>query len=367
MSRGAFADVTVNIDSVSTLASSAGQWFGRASVKVRSGIVILSYYEASAHASHDGELHIRFSDDYGATWTAEDTKLGGGAVTGFPMNPSTLDAGQDAGEPWLYLAPNGNLILHMWRVSAAGPNGGTYQSVSTDGGETWTESAAVDFTGVTDDSMCFATDDDFVYDGVIYAGARIHEGDAQPSESLLIKSTDNGTTWSKVSTIMANNEGVNSQGAWEVGLEYLGNSTILAALRGTDSANAYQRMSTDMGETWGDLTNVTARVGIALRQRVYTRAHLKGQANWWNDRYLIMVGGVNTISGDSQNRRNCIWTSTDAGSNWSNPKWIDPNLGDGGYGDIFYNPNTGKYVVINYQGSLTEASLKQYTLTLNGV
>lgn len=363
---GGYGGVSVNVDSISTFASSANQWFGRASIKIREGIVVCCYYESTAHDANDGELHIKFSDDYGATWTAEDTKLGGGAVTGFPMNPSTVTAGQDAGEPKLYLADNGDLILHMWRVNYGSANNGTYQSVSTDGGETWSSSAAVDFTGIADDNNTFATDDDFVVGGIIYAGARTHDADQSPSESQLIKSEDNGATWEKVSTICANNEGTGGTGAWEVGIEYLGDNRILAILRMVDLTRAYQRISTDMGATWGSLTEVTSQIGIAIRQRVYTRAHLKGEASWWNDKYLIMTGAVHTIAGDSQNRRNCIWFSTDAGTTWSQPKFIDSNIGDGGYGDIFYNPTTGKYVVINYQGSLTEATLKQYTLSISG-
>ncbi|HJY98180.1 MAG TPA: sialidase family protein [Patescibacteria group bacterium] len=359
--------ISLNVDSVSTLRSATNEWYGRAAVKVKNGVVICCYRHGSHHAVNDGELHIKFSSDYGATWTAEDTFTDSSAVSGFPMNPSTLNAGEDAGEPWLYLAPNGDLVLHMWRVDYNVSGNGTYQSRSTDGGKTWSTSAQVDFTGIANDSQVFATDDDFVYNSVIYAGARIHDADQNPSESILIKSSDNGTTWEKVSTICANNEGAGGTGAWEVGLEYLGNNTIIAELRMQDLTRAYQRVSTDMGATWGALTEMTSQIGIAGRQRVYTRTHLKGESNWWTDRYLIMTGFIHTTAGSSQGRINCIWFSTDAGTTWSNPKRIDVSYEDGGYGDIFYNANTGKYVVISYRGTQAEASLIQYNLTFHGV
>lgn len=362
------SNFSANVDSIATLATESGQWFGRASIKVRNGVVILVYHEASGHEANDGALHIKFSTNYGNTWTAEDTFTNDAAVTGFPMNPSTLSAGEDAGEPWLYLAPNGNLVLHMWRVDYDVTTNGTYQSISSDGGATWSSSAAVNFTGIADDSKVFATDDDFVYNDVIYAGARVYsDPDAFPCESILIKSTDNGATWEKVSTICANNEGAAGQGAWEVGLEYIGSNTILANLRMADYARAYQRISTDMGATWGSLTELTSRIGAAGRQRLYTRAHVKGQANWWTDRVLIMTGFTHMAPGAGEPRRNCLWISQDAGSTWSAPYYIDSQTDDAGYGDIFYNPNTGKYIVVSYTGSQSAADLKQYTLTLHGI
>jgi hypothetical protein len=359
--------VGVNVVSSAVIAEQAGQWFGRASMKVRSGVVVLAYKESSHHAVNDGELHIRFSTDYGATWTAEDTFTDSNPVTGFPMNPSTLTAGQDAGEPWLYLADNGNLILHMWRVDYNVSQNGTYQSVSTDGGATWSSSASVNFSGTTDDANMFATDDDFVSGGVIYAGARIHGTSQTPSESCLIKSTDNGATWEKVSTICANTEGTAGTGAWEVGLEYLGSSTIITVLRMVDLTRAYKRISTDMGATWGSLTEITSQVGIAGRVRVYTRAHLKGEASWWTDTTLVMVGYVHQTAGSSTSRRNCVWVSKDAGATWSLPLYIDATSEDAGYGDMIYNPTTKKYVVVNYIGTQAEADLKQYNLTISGI
>jgi hypothetical protein len=357
----------VTVNSTTTLRTAAGEWYGRASVKIRNGIVILVYRHGSAHAVNDGELHIKFSDDYGVSWTAEDIKIGGGAVSGFPMNPSTLTAGQDAGEPWLYLAPNGNLVLHMWRVDYFVQNNGTYQSVSTDGGNTWSASAAVDFSGITGDDDIFATDDDFVYGGVIYAGARKHDADQSPSASMLIKSTDNGATWSYVSTIMENNEGASTLGAWEVGLEYLGDSVIIAMLRSVAMTASYKRISTDMGLTWGSLTDVSPTIGIAARQRVYTRAHMTGSlVNWWEDPYLIMTGFNHKTSGSSDPRQNAIWISQNRGTTWQGPFVVAAEDTDGGYGDIFYNPNNNTWNVISYLGDFGEAELLQYNLTITG-
>lgn len=363
LTRAVLATPSVTVTSTATIASAAGQWFGRAAVKVLDGVVVLAYYEATHHAANDGELHIRFSDDYGATWSDEDEYLDGSAVTGFPMNPPDADAGEDAGEPWLMIAPNGDLLLHMWRVDYGVTANGSYQSRSTDGGRTWSTPAAIAFEGTTADLLIFSTDDDFIYNGVLYAGAREYD-DATPTncKNILIKTEDNGTTWTKVSDISNF-----TTDTIEVGLEYLGNSTIIAVLRDLNNTYTYKTTSADMGATWAALTDVTATLEASGRHRIYTRSHLRGGENWWQDPVLIMVGFQLMSPGSSQQRRNCIWISQDAGATWTGPEYLDDQSEDAGYGDVFYDPDNNRYVVINYQGALAEATLEQYNLTIGGI
>ncbi len=331
---------------------------------------MLTYRRGTAHHINDGALHIRFSDDHGETWTAEDTTLGGSAVTGFPMNPSTLSADQDAGEPWLMVAPNGDLLLHMWRVDYGGALGGSYQSRSTDGGHSWSSATGpIQFTGLTEaqNGKTFSTDDDFVLDGVIYAGARVYvDSTGDPASMVLITSDDDGATWVRKSTIVSTTEAGN-HGAQEVGLEYLGNNTIIAMLRDNPHTASYRRISTDLGATWGTLTDVTAEVDIAARQRVYTRAHLKGEADWWDDPVLLMIGFVHQTSGSSQPRRSAVWLSPNSGTTWTGPHYIDETYEDAGYGDVFYDPILDQYKIVTYRGTLNAAELVQYDLTIEGM
>lgn len=356
------ASVTVELlDTTVVSGGGTPDWHARAAIKRRGdGVLVLVYYRSSNHSANDGALHIRFSADDGDSWTDEDTTLAGATVSGFPMNPSGAGAGEDAGEPWLYLADNGDLILHMWRVDYGVSNGGTYQSVSTDGGESWSASALVDFGGIAGDTNIFATDDDFVLGGVIYAGARVFT-DATLSEShaILIKSTDDGASWSYVSDITAAGSRTH-----EVGLEYLGNNTIIAVIRSLENEVTYQRYSTDLGLTWGTLTDVSTTIGVSGRHRIYTRAHLKGEANWWTDPVLIMVGFQLMAPGNSHPRRNALWVSLDAGATWDGPHYLDDTTNDAGYGDIFYDATRDQYRVVNYQGATTAADLKQYDVSL---
>ncbi len=345
----------------STFTAVANDWNGRASVEVVNGVVVLVYQSSSAHAENDGNLHIRFSDDYGETWTAEDTKIGGGTPSGFPMEPPDAGAGEDAGEPWLYIAPNGDLLLHMWRVNYGTTSNGTYQSRSTDGGLTWSTPAAINFTGIADDTQVFATDDHFVYSGVIYACARVYDDEAGTnSKSIFIKSADNGTTWEYVSDISSF-----ATPTEEVGIEYLGSNNIIALLRDDGNAKTYKATSSDMGATWSALTDISDVFQASGRHRIFTRTHLEGGANWWTDNTLIVCGFELPTLGFSNRRRNAIWLSRNGGTTWEGPYWVDLPTSDAGYGDMFYDPENNKYVFISYQGSLNTADLVQYKFSLD--
>ncbi len=361
-------NASVTVDATTTLGSGGSpDWWGRASIKRRSdGVLVMIYRRGSKHEVNDGALYIKFSDDDGATWSTENQTLAAVAVGGFPMNPSTLTAGQDAGEPWLMIAPNGDLLCHMWRIDYGVSMGGTWQTRSTDGGENWSASTLVAFGHPTDaDTLIFATDDDFVWNQTIYAGARIYNNgaDGTPSDSILVKSDDNGVSWEYVSTIMADSE---SSGGQEVGLEYVGNNTIIAMIRDNPHTNSYKRVSTDLGATWGTLTNVTSVVGVAARQRVYTRSHLQGVAGWWKDPVLLMTGFVHQDPGDADSleRRNAVWVSPDRGATWDGPHYLNTTTDDGGYGDMFWTGGD-TYTVVSYAGTLAAASLIQYDLTID--
>ena len=365
------ASVAVTVDATSTLITGGSpDWTGRASIVRRSsdGVLVMAYQRASAHDVNDGALHLQFSDDEGATWSGQDTKIGGGAVSGFPMTPSSAAAGQDAGEPWLIEAPSGDLLCFLWRVDYNVDNDGTQMSRSSDGGLTWSTPAAVTVTGASNQNVTYLTDDGFVSEGVIYAGCREYTtGTYTACHSYLVSSSDDGATWAKVSTIMSSTEGAGGNGAIEVGLTYTGNRRIVAMLRDTAHTNGYLRISADMGATWGTLTDISASAGLVGRPRLYQRAWLRGQANWWKDPVIIGVGFVQQTSGSSQDRRNCVWVSRDAGATWSAPKYVDTTVEDAGYGDLFYDAAGDQYVVVNYQGTLAAAALKQYRLTIAGV
>lgn len=357
---------SITVDTTTTLGSGGGDdWWGRCSIKRRpsDNALVMIYYRATGHSDNGGDLHIKFSDDDGATWSTEDQTLAAAAVSGFPMNPPNLSGVQDAGEPWLYVCPNGDLLLHMWKVDYGGSNVGSWQSRSTDGGESWSTPTQIVWSplGTLHATNTFQTDDDFVYDRVIYAGVRTYDGASQTDCYMsLVKSADDGATWEYVSDITTAAEAA----CIEVGLEYVGNQTIVAMLRDLAHTKSYKRISTDMGLTWGTLTEMQSLIERAARQRVYTFNHLRGLPGWWKDPRLVMVGFTQDTSGSSQDRTNAVWFSPDRGTTWDGPHDVDTTSEDGGYGDIFIKSD-GTFGVVSNRGTLAAASLKQYDLTVD--
>lgn len=99
------------------IAAKPGRYIARcAVVEVPSDpqVWILFYHEASHHwKCTDGVMHIRFSKDYGESWSAEDTYLDGSRVPAFPGWPpgAEPESVNLPCEPWAYRAPNGDVVL----------------------------------------------------------------------------------------------------------------------------------------------------------------------------------------------------------------------------------------------------------------
>ena len=131
---------------------------------------------------------------------------------------------------------------------------------------------------------------------------------------------------------------------------------------GTSSSDA--RLTPSLGATWE--TPALSGLVAGGRHRIKTLAHLKGEANWWNNKTLIMNGFFHYYDAFGVLQRvNCIWVSLDAGETWSSPCFLDLPATDAGYGSLFYNPVTEELVLVAYQGTITKASLVQYNFKVN--
>jgi hypothetical protein len=356
-SAPAEAGATVALEATTVVRESLIEpdWFGRASVEtLSSGVTVMVYYRGTGHAENVGAVHICFSDDYGETWTAEDTDLNDDAVAGFPMNPPDASAGQDANEPWLVRYDDDTLLLFIWRVKwATSAYNGTYQSKSVDGGITWTAPTAVTITGAQDSNYAFLTNDHTIYNGRLYCA---YEDKYGGGERCCVAYTDDvGATWTHLSVI--------GTGSSEAALEYVGNDTLISILRSGSNNQTFANRSTDLGTSWVGRTEITWRIPPICRPRIKTRAHLKGEANWWEDTHLILWGGYF----ENSKRINCISFSKDSGATWTIPTALDTPYDDAAYGDILYNPNADTYEYLCYRGNgfAGPARIVQYSLRVD--
>jgi hypothetical protein len=356
-SAPAEAGATVALEATTVVRESLTEpdWFGRPSVKTLSdGTTVMVYYRGTGHAENAGAVHICFSDDYGETWTAEDTDLTSTAVAGFPMNPPDASAGEDANEPWLVRYDDDTLLLFIWRNDwSTSTFHGTYQSKSTDGGITWTTPAAVTITGARDSNLAFLTNDHFELAGRLYCA---YEDAVSTIRCCLAYTDDKGANWTHLSVIATSTS--------EAALEYVGNDTIVSVLRASSNAQTFFNRSTNLGTSWTGRQELTWRIPPIIRPRIKTAAHLKGEANWWEDPHLILWGGYF----DSNSKRvNCVSLSKDSGATWADPIELDDPYDDASYGDVLYNPNADTYEYLCYRGngSAGPARIVQYSLRVD--
>jgi hypothetical protein len=381
----------INLENTRFIATNDGNpgdndgWYGRCSVVVREdNVVVLTYREGARHDSEAyGIIHIRFSSDYGETWSQEDKYLDGSSIVGFPLrptgagNPSGNNRGPSHG--LLILCPNGDLLCQMWNSDYGADNLGAHQSRSTDGGRSWSASQQVIFGNYGgNQNRFFFGEGHTIVNGVIYSGARnYHLSSPQTEANYVVKSEDNGLTWNVVGQITTTSSPA-PRGTQEVSLEYLGNGRFIALLREAANQDGHFAYSTDYCQTWSAPVDITSALGIGPtswlgRTQVKTRAHLKRQNSWWLDRVLIVCGFTGGTDNESTgSRRNAVWVGIIpkdynlANISWNGPFYVDVAGYDGGYGDMFYNPELDQFVFCSYRAptSLFDASAKQYNFSL---
>lgn len=315
----------------------------------------MAYYRGTGHGENQGAIHICFSDDYGESWTDEDTDLDGNPVARFPMNPPDADPGEDANEPWLVRYDDDTLLLFFMRCNwGTNTFHGAYQSKSTDGGITWSAPTRIIMTGAQNNDYVIMSNDHFIFDGRLYCA---YEDKATGERCCVGYTDDKGDTWTHLSVIASN--------ASEASLEYIGGNKVVSVLRAGSDTHTYYTTSSDLAATWASTQEITYRIPPVGRPRIQTRAHLLDEADWWNDPNLILWGFYFDYSDGTRKRVNCVSLSKNGGASWTAPFVFDAPYSDAGYGDMFYNPLTGEYVFMCYRGTQFKAALVQYNLSID--
>jgi hypothetical protein len=378
----------MSIREVRTLLSAPGEYFGRPSLQILADGTWVMVYIRSKHHWKDpqGQICVMFSTDEGRTWSEPNTLPDGAPVTGLPGRPSPPGSPYDPVEPYVYLAPSGELVATamnadlspMLEGRAGVADGCAWIIVSADGGREWDRWRKVEFLGLPPDQSADDIDltQDAVVDGnTIYAASRMRDRDhlvGKNNKAIagLFTSTDNCRSWRFVNYI---DPDVNWDRTLdcETGIERVGPTDFVTVTRGTLGGRALPWLSTssDMGRTWSRLVQAEEHVGSWKRPRIYTHKHLRHLSGaevipeWWDDT-LLLGTGVDEVSTEPGRRRNIgLWHSVDKGKSWSAPLHLDRDTGDAGYGDIRMRKN-GELVVVSYHGSQDEAAVKQYVIEI---
>lgn len=196
------------------------------------------------HLSIHGRLDIVFSSDEGKTWTKP-------AVV-------AADPAADVRNPAFGQASDGSLVVAYYRTMRYDENGkynesldkpvNTWETRSGDGGKTWTKPTEIDVSDIGWASPFgrMITRPDGTMFANFYGGAIKTSQQPAPKSSFsyLYRSTDQGQTWKRYSTISPPRFD-------ETGLIVLPSGRWLAGLRSSGkSANLSLAHSDDDGKTW---------------------------------------------------------------------------------------------------------------------
>jgi hypothetical protein len=294
---------------------------------------IAAYGVAENHAGVGVRAHVRFSTNEGATWTAEDTWTNGSPVGGDPFTPHAPNT--VAGEPLLFVAPNGDIILQV--NENGGALIGAFQYRSTDGGATWTDE------GQINSDPYFRTGQDYTIVGTdIYLVVlkTVNLTGDYPYTVHVYKSTDNAATWVDLATVESSTLHSNEAGIAHVG----GSNFIVVKREGDATAVTHIYYSSDNCVTW------TARAAIPIMGEL-ERPRLLELDNG------VLLFGRDQL-GASVSDYTVVWYSADGGLTWGRKFYPDTTaFSDCGYCDVLQRAD-GKFYMLTYGGTTLTASVR---------
>jgi sialidase-1 len=229
-------------------------------IPLKNGEILLMSREGTEHISNDGDVILLRSKDRGKTWGDKEVIAGIKDLDeregcGVQLKDGTIVVGIFYNN--LYDS-DGRYNSKQGKESAQRANDkrhrlGTYIVISRDNGHTWSKPQYIDTNGMPFTNLEGPTDapiqvpDGSIVMGVIAYGLR---GDTADKASVLLRSTDAGTTWKYVSTI-ADDPGGKLGGFVEPGIVRTKTGRIVAGLRNHGPDNAiWVTYSDDDGKSW---------------------------------------------------------------------------------------------------------------------
>jgi hypothetical protein len=227
-----------------------GQGYFPVACRLQDGRIAVVMRGGAPHIGIKGRLDISFSDDEGKTWSKPTV---------------VIDSEVDDRNPAFGQAKDGTLVVGYWHCNNYDANGKfkdmphaskTKVTRSTDGGKTWSTPADIDVSDLDygspygkivtlpDGAMLMA-----VYGSAPGGGGqRGHQGG---DYSYLYRSTDNGQTWARFSTV--GKERFN-----ETSVLRLESGELMAAMRSSrPHQDVWLTRSTDGGKTWSEPSRLT--------------------------------------------------------------------------------------------------------------
>jgi hypothetical protein len=260
-------------------------------VESENGDYLLSYKKGPSHVN-DPYVILRHSRDKGKTW-----------------GPEIIEWNTDSPDPTLAKTPiHHDLLIEFGKENQSGISGAAYARSDNDGFD-WSGFTFFD-NPVSDTSFTptrYLTDD-----VTMYAAGYGPYGDGT-NDAIIWRSTDDGYTWQKLSTVrQPGDAGIN-----ETALTKAGQTTLLAISRDDANQNTWAHFSTDVGVSWEPEIDYTPQVGILQLPQ------------------LLWINGVLLLFGrDPAANQLVAYVSFDRGQTFTDRQVLDTYTGesiDGGY------------------------------------
>lgn len=201
--------------------------------RLKNGDIVVVYYDSPDHVSPEGRVSMVRSSDQGRTWSAPKV---------------VVDGPRDERDPNVAETARGTLLVSFFEsdASRSPTSQGVFVMRSSDGGQTWSLPALVATTlkgAATSAKIVQLEDGDLLIP--IYGG----RGGSQDAIAVVVRSSDDGRTWSPESeATIAAAPGVSFV---EPAVASLGGGRLLAMIRTEGrERNAFESYSLDGGRTW---------------------------------------------------------------------------------------------------------------------
>ena len=328
-------------------------WVGRGRLAVRRGEWLYAYVRGHHHGGTDvtKRIHLRFSTDEGRTWTATDTLPSGGKASGLPLGP--VEEKIEAGELDLIECPSGDLLILVREMVAVRPvkgvgrpGTGMRQFRSTDGGRSWRDEGKPMSRAVGAGDYRSSLDHSIV--GRDLFTLMIVPAGGPKNAVLLLKSSDNGRTWERVSTINPGQEPIQ-----ETGLAHLGGARLMAVGRTVAENATLLSTSDDLGRTWKPWTDIAPQVGVTQQPNLVVAGDKPSR--------VYLAGRLRT---KEIVQRNGLWWTDDAGKSWRGGVLDEQDFVDAGYGDL-RRRSDGAFVYLAYRGKDDVSNVYTYVFQVN--
>lgn len=353
----------------------ANDWQGRPiPIRLPSGVSFITWMEGTNHSDYNSASHsynIVFSNDDWATQGDPNEDLAGNPITGFPLTPPTGSTGYvDAN---LVECANGDLLLLAQNrgVNASAWNGVNFsidQWRSTDGGLSWTfefdwVNAVFGYSSAADKARVQGCYEFMLVGSTIYIICCEIITDLDNTRIVLVKSTDNGATYTIQGYPVETGEAVNA--CTESSLAHLGGGVFFFVFRTQDLGNAVSKFSFDSGLTYTSLVDFADNIGhVGVHQ-----PRVKQYSN-----FFLLMGRDNkrVPTGLYTHSRAAYWTTTNLFSTPAIRRYLDPFYsgigttditgGDAGYAKAIQKSD-GSFLFFGYFGTNAAASIYKYDVS----